>query len=71
MNLYFISVDRKRTGMSLPQTCFVTIAKNIGEAEEIMIDYFKKEPEVIISKISLLRNNDTIHEDVCYVKNIK
>ena len=71
MNLYYIQVDRKRSGMSIPDSYFITIAKDMGEAERVINDYFKKEPDAIIVEIQLMKNYDNCGENTHYIKNEK
>ncbi len=71
MNLYKVTVNRRMTGFSPPVSSFVVIANTIGEAEEIVLEDFKKEENITVTSASLLKNNYHFSDMDYYIENKK
>lgn len=84
MHLYKVTLVRKQTGFSAPITSFVTIAKTVGEAEQVVLKSLIGEivsineneitissPEqiAIVTSVVMLRDHYKFDENDHYVEN--
>jgi hypothetical protein len=68
MNLYRLTTERRQTSLYPPITSFIAIAESVGEAENIVKEFLKKE-EVIITSVSLLNESYRFSESDYYLSN--